>query len=768
MPKLSKIGSVMVIGGGIGGIQASLDLAELGFKVILVEKNPSIGGVMAQLDKTFPTNDCSMCILAPKMVEVGRNPNIELYTYSEISGITGEAGNFEVTILKKARFVDESKCVACGTCSEKCPTKIPNEYNEYLNQRKAIFTPFPQSVPSTYLIDSENCLFFRKEVCKICEKVCNAKAIDYKQKDQSVKVNVGSIIIALGAGVFDAAKLSQYGYKQFPNVITSIEFERILNASGPFGGHVIRPSDQATPKKILWINCIGSRNSKINNNYCSSVCCMYSIKEAIIAKEHNPELECYNFYIDIRAVGKGFEEYYLRARELGIKFIKGRVAVLEEDPSNHDVIVNYENIETGELIEDNFDLVILSIGFQPSSFTINFCKELGIDLNKYNFCSTNSFTPLETSKPGIYVCGTISGPKDIPETVAEASAAVEKASSLLHTERYKLITEKHYPPERSVVGQEPRIGAFICHCGINIGSVVDVPTVVEYIKSLPNVVYAEENLYTCSQDTQDKIKQVILEHKLNRIVVASCTPRTHEPLFQNTIREAGLNPYLFDLANIREHCSWVHMSDREDATEKAKEIVAASIARARLLEPIEVGFVDVTQAGLVIGGGIAGMTAALELANQGFQVHLIEKEMKLGGLARKLYYILEGDDPQEYLKTLKDHLMQSGKIKVHLGTEIVNIGGSVGSFSISARENGEEVEFDVGAIIVATGGMEYKPIEFLYGKDERILTQHELEQQIFDNKITAKKVVMIQCVGSRNSERSYLVEYVAPQLSRML
>ena len=751
----NKIGAVMVIGSGIGGIQASLDLADQGFKVYVIEKEPVIGGIMAQLDKTFPTNDCSMCILAPKMVEVGRNPNIDLYTYSEIEKITGTAGNFEVSVLKKARAIDESKCVACAICSQKCPIRVPAEYNKSLNQRTAIYIPFPQAVPSIYLIDKENCLFYQRGICKICEKFCDAQALDFDQKSETIKLKVGSIIIAIGAETFNASQLPQYGYEQFPNVITSIEFERILNASGPFSGHVIRPSDQTIPKKILWLNCVGSRNSKIGNDYCSSVCCMYSIKEAVITKEHDPNVECYIFFIDIRAVGKGFDEYYVRARDSGINFIKARISSLEENPINQNILVAYENIETGELIENEFELVVLSVGLQPSDSAANFCKELGIDLNEYRFCLTNPFTPLETSKPGIYVCGTLSGPKDIPETVAEASGAVGEAASLLHTERYKLITEKEYPPEINVEGQEPRIGVFVCHCGINIGSVVNVPGVVEFVKTLPNVVYAEENLYTCSQDTQEKIKQTIKEHNLNRIVVASCTPRTHEPLFQNTIREAGLNPYLFDLANIREQCSWVHMTEPEVATEKAKDLVAMSIVKIGNSQPVYETSVDVTRAALVIGGGIAGMSAALELANQEFEVFLVEKEEEIGGLVRNIRYVLGDEDPQKYLKALINDVKNNKKIKVFINTEIEDIGGFVGNFTIKIKHENEEKELHSGAIIVATGGTEYKPTEYMYGKSDKIVTQQELEQKLVKNEIDAKNVVMIQCVGSRNEKRPY-------------
>ncbi len=744
----NKVGAVLVVGGGIAGIQTSLDLAELGFKVFIVERSPAIGGIMSQLDKTFPTNDCAMCILSPKLVEVGRHPNIQIITQVEIEKVKGVAGNFSVMLKKHPRYIDEEKCTGCGLCTNWCPIETSNEYDEGLRKRKSIFIKYPQAIPKVASIDKTICIG-----CRLCEYLCEARAIDFTQKEEMIKLNVGSIIVAQGSTLFNPLSLNQYGYGRYPNVITSSEFERLLSASGPFINHILRLSDGKVPEKIAWIQCIGSRDRRIGNNYCSSVCCMYAIKEAIIAKEHEPDIDCHIFFIDIRAYGKGFEEYFLRAQELKIKFLKGRIASIKEDLHTKNLFIAFEDIETGKIIKESFNMIVLSIGIQPSNSVIDLSKKLGINLNKYNFYSTNIFTPLETNKPGIFVCGTCSGPKDIPETVAEASGAAGKVSSLLSTERNTLTTIKEYPPEVSIEDEDPRIGVFICHCGINIGGIVNVPEVVKFTKTLPNVVYAEENLYTCSQDTQDKIKQIIEENKLNKIVVASCTPRTHESLFQNTIREAGLNPYLFELANIREQCSWVHMSEPEEATEKAKDLVAMNVAKAKFLEPIYETSVDIIHSGLIIGGGIAGMNAALELANQGFEAYLIEKERDLGGLVRNIHYVLEGEDPQEYLKKLINQIKNHDKIKIFTSAHIEDIQGFVGNFLITVNQNGEKKELETGVVIVATGGTEYSPVEYMYGKDKRILTQQELEQKIVLNEVNAKTVIMIQCVGSRNEER---------------
>jgi len=738
-----KVGAVMVVGGGISGVQSALDLADSGFKVYLVEKKASIGGVMAQLDKTFPTNDCSMCIMAPKLVAAGRHHNIEIINNADIEKVEGDAGNFTVTVRQNTLRVNPDACTGCGICAEKCPMETQDEYNEGMRRRKAIYVMYPQAVPLVYSIDKDLCIG-----CGICMEECRANAVEYARGDELREVNVGSVILCPGFDEFDASLKKEYGYGEYKNVLSSIEFERLLSATGPYFGAVFRPSDGDVPKRVAFLQCVGSRDDKVGNTYCSSVCCMYSLKEAIIAGEHTEGLNTEIFFMDIRAVGKEFEDYRKRAEEeYGVKIHRGtRVASVEEIPETGDLIVRYS--EGDQLKEEIFNMVVLAVGLCPSKTNKELQESFGVDLNKYGFCETNTWDPLATNREGIFVSGAFAAPKDIPTSVAEASGVAAKAASVISEARNTLAVEKEFPEEMDVSEEEPRIGAFICHCGINIGGVVKVPEIVEYAKSLPNVVYAEENLYTCSADTQEKIKEMIKEHNLNRVLVASCTPRTHEPLFQNTIKEAGLNPYLFELANIRDQCSWIHMHEPEKATQKAKDLVRMGIAKVRLVEPLSRSELPVDQSALVIGGGLAGMSAALEFTAQGFPVDLVEKADELGGNLKQVYVVQDGKTGKEYANELISKVMADDKITVHLNTMVEDVTGFVGNFKVTTNQG----EIETGSIIVATGAEEYKPTEYFYGEDDRVVTQRELGQMLTEKPLDAKTVAMIQCVGSRTED----------------
>ncbi len=612
--------------------------------------------------------------------------------------------------------------------------------------------------PEQAIKEASRCLAGQIEGCIECEecmKRCEAQAVVYTQKEERVEINVGSIILSPGYQVYDATGKPEYGYERFPNVISALQFERTLSASGPFGGHVVRPSDHKEPKRIAFIQCVGSRDHE--NDYCSSFCCMFATKEAIIAKEHlGKDLQCDIFFMDMRAFSKGFDEYYERAKQLGVNYIRSRPASIEEVPGSRNLVIKY--LTDGDVkASREYDMVVLSVGTQPPKEVERLAKIFGIELNEYRFCKTSPFTPLESNRKGIYLAGAFTQPKDIPETVMEASGAASKVLSLLREARGTLIKKEEFPPEKDVLGQEPRVGVFICNCGSNIGGFVNVPEIREYAKTLPNVVYVEDNLYTCSNDTQDKIREKIKEFNLNRVVVSACTPRTHEPLFRSTVRKAGLNPYLFEMANIRDQCSWVHMNERENATKKSKDLVRMAVAKARLLEPLEMMTVPVNKAAMVIGGGLSGMTSALELAEQGFQVYLLEKEKELGGNLKKVHYLIEGAKTQNELNSLIQRVKEHKNISLFTQAKIEKVDGFVGNFKTTVSANGTTKELEHGIVVVATGAKEYQPKEYLYGTDKRVLTQLELEQKLVQGGLgrEVKNVVMIQCVGSRDEERPY-------------
>ncbi|MCL4500864.1 MAG: FAD-dependent oxidoreductase [Deltaproteobacteria bacterium] len=1226
----TKVGAISVIGGGIAGMQAALDAANAGFKVYLVEKDISIGGVMAQLDKTFPTNDCSTCLISPKLIEVARHPDIEIVTQSEVAAVAGEAGHFTVTLRQEPRYIDRSKCNACGACSEACPVELPSAFDENLGKRHAAFRHFPQAIPATFAIkkldrapcvracpanltaqgyvqlvkagkfpealslimdrlplpgtigricphpcetdcrrqevdepvaicslkrfvadavdwtelpapevskrpeavaiigagpsglscayhlacqgykavifeasaaaggwlrygipeyrlpkevlqrevdyiqrlgveinynspiggpgrtiddlltqqgfravylgvgaqdsirlpvpgaeadgvlwgveylkdtasgnefdfaglkvtvigggnvamdvartarrqggevtlialetreempaspwevaeaeqegvqivhrwgvkqvlaregkctgvelravervfdeqgrfaptyldektstrdsdivilaigqrtnlkfiteadgikltprglieaDPETLATSREGVfaggdvvsgpyiaiaavaagreaaisidrylngqdlkagrekplrpipkeegnwtpipagtakkrraempelpqaawtsgfkeinlgfseseamaeaerclncggcseCLQCVAACQAGAIDHQMPPGTRQLEVGAMILAPGFRPFDAGQKPEYGYGRYPNVVTSLQFERILSATGPFGGHVQRPGDGAAPRKVAWIQCVGSRDASCGREYCSYVCCMYATKQAIIAREHDHNIEPTIFYIDLRAQGKGFDRYCERARnDHGVRYVRAMISRVAQDPGSQDLELSYVD-EAGQVQTEIFEMVVLSVGLNPHPATKQLAANCAIATDRYGFAVGPPLELVSTSRPGIFTCGVFQSPKDIPETVGQASGAAGAAASLLAEARGTLVTKEEYPPEKEISGEAPRIGIFICHCGINIAGVVDVAAVADYARTLPGVVYTDHYTFTCATDSLDKMRQVIETENLNRVVVASCSPRTHEPLFQENLRKAGLNKYLFEMANIRDQDSWVHQGAPDAATAKAKELVRMAAARAAILEPLGDLLFPVSQQALVVGGGLAGLTAALTIADGGYQVYLTEPgEPLAASLARGMRRTLEGHEIQPYLKELVRRVEDHPKIEWLPNTHILDVSGHIGKFRSTLESAGFRREIEYGAVVMATGGEEYEPEEYLYCQDSRVLTQTEMENLLGDDPAALSgvpTVAMIQCVGSRSPEHQY-------------
>jgi len=682
-----------------------------------------------------------------------------LLTLAEVKSISGEEGNLEVALTQYPRYVDTDKCIACGLCAEKCPKKVINEYDGGLGERKAIYVKYAQAVPLKYAIDATKCIYLTKGKCRACEKFCPAGAIDFKDQPKELTLQVGAVILASGCDAYDPNSHDVYGYGKSANIVTSLEFERILSASGPYGGHLVRPSDHKEPKKIAWLQCIGSRDVHIGaKGYCSSVCCTYAIKEAVLAKEHSQEpLDTAIFYMDIRTHGKDFEKYYNNARQKSqVRFIKSRITHIVPT-ENGDQLIRYMD-ESGRRVEEQFDMVVLSVGLGVTKTTAGLAKVIGVQTDPYGFAATGSFEPVKTSRPGVFVCGSFQAPKDIPSSVIEASASAGSAGSRLADARWTQTRKKQIAQEADTRGEPPRIGVFVCCCGTNIAGVVDVPAVVEYAKTLDYVVYAEKNMFSCSQDTQNNMAAIIKEKGLNRVVVAACTPKTHEPLFQETLTNAGLNKYVFEMANIRNHCSWVNKSNPETATAKSKDLVRMAVAKAKLMEPLKEAELTVNQAALVIGGGIAGLTAAKTLSDQGYHAYVIEKSDRLGGQALHIHETWQSEDVQQNLSRLIAAVQADSNIDIFTSAEITKADGFVGNFKTTIKTGEKAEELVHGVTIIASGALELKPDQYLYGRDERVLTGLELDRKLIVNDpqiAGTKSALFVQCVGSRIPERPY-------------
>jgi heterodisulfide reductase subunit A len=746
-------GDVLIVGAGISGMQAALDIGDKGYKVVIIDKTSTIGGSMVKLDKTFPTNDCSICTAAPKMVELSRHPNIELITYAEINSLDGKPGDFKANIWRKSKYVDPDKCTGCDDCAEVCPVDVISPFDEKISTRKAIYIEFPQAVPIVYTIDYENCVG-----CGSCDRVCEPEAISFLEKSEEIEVHAGSVIVATGFEVFEPIEMrKEYGYGKCENVITAMQVERLLSSFGPTEGKVLRLSDGKKPKSIGWVQCVGSRSTQQGFPYCSRVCCMYATKEASIVKEANPDIDITIYYIDIRAYGKDFQQYYDHAKDLGVKYVRGRPSSVYENPDKS-LTIRYKDTLTGEVEENSVDLLVLSTAIIPNQGNKKLGEVLGVDVDENGFFKQQSLltNPIQSTRDGVFLAGCIQGPKDIPDSVSMASGAAAKAVvSIKDRERH---IGKDFPPERDVSFEKPRIGVFVCHCGKNIASYLDVEKVTEEAKRLPNVDYAEHIMFACSEDSCKKIKDAIKEKGLNRIIVAACSPRTHGGLFQDTLMEVGLNKYLFEMANIRNHCSWVHSDNWDAATKKAIALVRSSVAKARGLEALTEEEFSIYPSTLIIGGGVSGMKAALAIADMGIKSIIVEKEPELGGRLRHLHSMFPSDiKTEDIIDPLIKKVNKNKLITVMTDSELDNLEGYIGNYKgkIRQKERGKEIEF--GTIIVATG---FREIDlkgrYQYGKNKNILSQTELETKLKNNTLKEpKNVVFINCAGAMNEERPY-------------
>jgi heterodisulfide reductase subunit A len=750
--------AALVIGAGIAGMQSALLLAEMGTKVFLLEQGPAIGGYFPLLDKTFPTNSCGVCFMSPTppafcpIYECHLHDGIELLPYSEVTKIEGGGGDFKASIIRKPRFVDPKRCTLCEACLKVCPVEVEREFGGGLEKRKAIYLPFPQAIPHSLVIDPKTCTR-----CGECVKVCSPGAIDLNMKEEKEIIQVGAILLGFGFEPFWAQRKGEYGFGRYENVMTSIQFERMLSTSSPTQGLPIRLSDGRKMERIAFIQCVGSRDPSCGQDHCSTICCMYATKQAMIAKDRSPHLGVTFFYMDIRPMGKDYERYYEKAKaEYGIEYIRSAISSIKELQQTKNLLITYVK-EDGTFEEKEFDAVVLSVGFTPPQTIKDLAQGMGLQLNRHGFCQTEEFNPAQTSVKGIFVGGAFRSPRDIPETVVEGSSAAAVAASFLSPNRHPQ-PAKVYPMEGALGEEIPKIGVFICHCGKELKKTLSIADLIDETKKLREVIHVEEVGLACFPEDCDLIKRRIKEQGLNRIVIAGCSHREIRGTMEEMARGMGFNPYLIEYANIREQCSFVHEEYPQLATGKAMTLIRMAVERARGIQPIRKRKENVEKKGLVVGGGLSGMTASLRLAEQGYEVYLIEKGKEWGGNLKESFYTLRGSNPQALLKDLVRQVESNGSIHPYLGTEVIGFERKDGYFRTKIRHQDEEKILDHGALILATGGKEVTPKGYLYGENLRVMTQRQLEKMIHLNDKGLKdirSVVMIQCVGSRDEEHPY-------------
>ena len=747
---LSADRCVLVIGGGVGGIRAALDLAESRRNVLLIDKSYAIGGLMTQLDRTFPTNNCDLCTVSPYLSQGARERHLEIKPMTRLTRLEGEAGAFSATLVTEPRYIDLGKCTACGECAKHFPEAV--RFTPGLDPRAPTCMRYPQATPYAFSIDMS-----KISDIQALKAVCRADAILADDLSCEAVIEVGSVVLSVGADLFDPAVLDNYGGGKFDNVVTGLEYERIMSASGPFQGNLVRKSDGTRPKKVAWIQCVGSRGiNKADVSYCSGVCCMYALKEAMVTRERfGEDIETTIFFMDMRTHGKDYELFFNRARdEYRIRMIRSRPHSIVEKTDTKNLSITYALEDKPVQETEEFDMVVLSTGFRVGEETRHLAENLGIDLNPHDFAATDHFNPVMTSKPGVYVCGVYESPKDIPETMVQASAAAAMAASDLPVTAAALNGEDLFPPERDVTGQEPKIGVFVCDCGFEIGGVLDVETLLKSALTHPDVVVAQAVGYGCSSESMAKIEAMIMDNNLNRVVIGGCSPRTHETKFQDLLRRVGLNKYLVELVNLRDQNTWTHMNEPERAQTKAVKLLQVGIAGVRKNHPLRDHTLPMSQNALVVGGGVTGMTAALRLADQGIKTYIVERAPALGGLARSLRKTIEGDDVPGFVQGLVEKVTAHENIQVLTRSIIVDHTGMPGLFKtgIQTGVRMNYMQINHGVTILATGALAHRPGQYGLGALNNVMTQLDMDSLLVDDpeKIKAmEQVVMIQCVGSR-------------------
>ncbi|TFF86197.1 MAG: CoB--CoM heterodisulfide reductase iron-sulfur subunit A family protein [Promethearchaeota archaeon] len=748
--------SVLIIGGGIAGMDCALDLANAGYITYIIEKEQTIGGIYAKIYKIFPFDECSACVLTPKMNSVYRHPLINIITLCDVMEVKGSPGDFQVLINQRPRYVDVIKCTGCQKCIQNCPILVDSEYDFNLCKRHAVYMDFPQQVPLVATIDKEHCIN-----CYMCVQTCTSGAIDHEMEPKNILINAGAVIIATGADEFNPKIKGEYGYGRYENVITSLTFERLTHPTGPVSAKIVRPSDGKRPKKVLMVNCVGARDIQIDKEFCNKVCCMFSLKNARNMKMHEPDAEVYICYIDIRVAGKLFEHYYnTTVNQYGVNLIRGRVAEIQENPETKNLLVRVNDTLKDEVIElDEVELVVLNCSLEIPDNTYELLERLNIEIDpkdKFIKEKDSNLDNILTNIPGIFVIGIAHGPRDGTDSIAEAKAAASASTSLLSQVKY---TEEK-KEIRSVDDQEPRIGVFVCHCGGVISDTVDSKRVAEAVKDLPNVIYSTDYLFMCSKPGQELIKENIEKHNLNRIVVASCSPVTHESTFRECVEDVGLSRFYFTgPINIREHVAMVHRDDPEIATEKAIEMVKGEIARARFLDRVPLRKIEPVPTVLVVGGGVSGISAALDLAAKDFNVVIIEREDKIGGRLNNLYKTFPNKIPaQDLLDELQGRLQNYNNIKIYTSAEIEELDGYIGNYIVKVilkKENNREIEINAGTILAMIGTKEWDPPKgyYKYNEIDNVLTSIEFEKKLKEESFKkGDSFIFIQCAGSRASK----------------